>query len=190
MANQQGIMNIPLDNIWLDLVGIFRPLRNFINFCEEEDSFALTPSNRLHNPDSFIVLFSSPLVLFQKNGVFRGHIIRKRHKVIVVSLLLFSFFIQCSFILLHIPGEQILPTNFIKISKMIDSFVGLYPHAVKCFRNKLFLTPVDIPIICLSLGVLMSLHCFQNTITKISLELNLRPAYNTIITGGWEIALF
>lgn len=73
---------------------------------------------------------------------------------------------------------------------MIDSFVGLHSHFVKGFRYELLLTPVNIPIISLCLGVLMFPKSLRNTVSEKCLEFNLRSMIALSITVGWGTVIF
>lgn len=73
---------------------------------------------------------------------------------------------------------------------MIDSFVGLHSHSVKGLRYELFLTPVNIPIICLCLGVLMLAKSLHNAVSEKCFEFNLRSMIALSITEGWGTVIF
>ena len=60
---------------------------------------------------------------------------------------------------------------------MVDSFLGEEPDFIEGFRDELLLTPVDIPVIILSLLIPPGLHGLWDAVTEEGLEFNVRTEW-------------
>lgn len=124
---------------------------------------------RFHDPDSPI----TPLELLQKYRVFRRQIIGKRGEVIPISLHSFPLLIQPLLKSLNILGQKILPTDLIPIPKMINTLIRKQSHLIQSLIKKLFLAPINIPILLLRFFIPSFDHSTRDAVIEVCFELYL-----------------
>lgn len=90
----------------------------------------------------------------------------------------------------YVFGKKIFATYFIPVSIMVDSLIWKYSNFVKCFGDKLFLTPINIPIILLCLFKISFTQSCGNTICEISFKFNIRTTLIKRLTQELENNLF
>lgn len=108
-------------------------------------------SYRFHNPYNFLLFV--PFKLLYKDRVLARHVVGERQVVIACSLFCFALTFDSFFISFDIFRQQILPTNLIKVPKVINPLIRKQPNFIECFADKLLLAPIDIPVILFSLLV-------------------------------------
>jgi len=117
-------------------------------------------------------LILASLILLQEDWILARKTVSQGKIVISCSFLIFTLFLKSLFITFNIFGEQIFPTNFIVISKVIDPFLRKESDFVESFRYELFFTPIYIPIFIISLFVVPQLHAFLDAVGEVGLELD------------------
>ena len=170
-------MDIPLNYVRLGLISWIRPIANISNRSEQKNTLPLTATNlnnqysyRFHNPHPLLIFVFFELL--SKNGILAGQIVRERQIIIACSLLRFSLTFNCFFISFDIFGQQIFPTNFIEVSKMVDPLFRKQSYLIKRFSNIFFFTPIYIPIIILRLPIHAVGQAFLNAVRKVCLKLD------------------
>ena len=73
---------------------------------------------------------------------------------------------------------------------MIDSFVRMESYFLERFRDKLFFTPVDIPILIFSLTVVAIQKCTLDAVLEIGFKFDFRTKLAAMITDEEGSALF
>lgn len=126
---------------------------------------------RFHYPDDFLVLVF--FKFFSEDGVLAGHVVCEGKVVIPCGFLYLALSLECFFVAFDIFRKQILSTDFIEISKMVDASVRKEPDLIKRFSNLLLLAPVDIPIIILSLFVHAVGQTLLDAVGEVGFEFDL-----------------
>lgn len=91
VADNERIVDVALDDVGFGSCAVICPFRYLTDFLEQEYALALTPANRFHDPDTFVLHVA--FELFQVDRVLTGEVVGERQVVIGVRLLDFAFLI-------------------------------------------------------------------------------------------------
>lgn len=61
---------------------------------------------------------------------------------------------------------------------MVDALIGKEPYLIECLCDELFLAPIDVPVIIVSLPILATQQRLLNAVREEGLELYLRTESN------------
>lgn len=90
VANEEGVVDVALDNVGLGGGGSFCPFRDVADFGKEEDAFALAFADGFHDPD--VLILRGFLVFFEEDGVLAGQVKGEWHEVVGICLFSFAVF--------------------------------------------------------------------------------------------------
>ncbi len=159
VANEQGVVDVALHNVGFGLVGGVCPVADVVEGTEQEDALALAAADLarikkygFHNPDGLLLFVAFELL--DEDWVLAGHVIGEGEVVVPTGFLCLPLPLQCLFVALYVFREEVLAGDLIEIAEMVDAFVGEKTDLVEGFGDKLFLAPVDVPVIVFGLPVL------------------------------------
>lgn len=181
-TDEERVEDIPLHNIGFSLwrLGLpselVFPLRDLLEFVEQENAATLTLTDWLHYPHT-----ASSLELLDEDAVLAWQVVGRREEVIRVGLLDLALAVQHLLMALKILDHEILPRELIVVTEMIDLLVSLQMVMIQDVVDLITLHPEDVPIIALCFLVALLAEGVEHTVPEGGLELDVGRVLGVIL---------
>ena len=112
------------------------------------------------------------LELLVEDDVFTGHEEGGRQEVVLVGLGCVALLVKCPLELLQIFAKHIFAAEFGPPSEVVDLGGGLHAVLLEHPLYLLLFAPHHVPVVCVGLAPLASVHPLEDAVAEGSLELD------------------
>lgn len=147
-----------------------------LKLVEKKDAFSLTLSDGFHNPN-----ISSSFKLFHKERVIARQVVSCGEEIELGGLVVLAFPLQLFLVPLQVLNHQVLTSQLIVVSVMVDSLMRLQMSVVENVVNLISFNPKNIPVITLCFFVSSLSEGLQHAVSERCLEFYLTEVVHVVV---------